>query len=225
MLSTAVSYPPAQQSNISASPMSGVRWICLRPFLPTTNPDARKGLQIDQFPATIADAIALVRALGERYLWVDAICIVQDDRDSKMQDIERMDLIYSRAFATLVALAGTDAAAGLPGVRAKTRRPQQVETLILDAGSEDLDLTLEADVGSSTGPAREKVTLRFVAAPPPLHLTLQTSRWHSRGGRFKSAYSLGAVYTSQTGVSTFNAAYGASRSSPKTASTARFDPR
>lgn len=51
----------------------------------------------------------------------------------------RMNVIYSCAFATVVALHGADADAGLPGMRPGTRSPQQVETLVIDAGSEYLD--------------------------------------------------------------------------------------
>jgi len=79
-------------------------------------------------PATIEDAMILVKALGERYIWVDALCIVQDDPDTKNRDIQNMDVIYSKAVATIIALYGTDANAGLPGVRPGTRRPQKIET-------------------------------------------------------------------------------------------------
>ena len=32
-----------------------------------------------KFPNTVKDAIDLVESLGERYPWVDSLCIVQDD--------------------------------------------------------------------------------------------------------------------------------------------------
>jgi hypothetical protein len=35
-------------------------------------------------PGTIRDAIYLVKELGERYLWVDCLCIVQDAEDKKI---------------------------------------------------------------------------------------------------------------------------------------------
>lgn len=54
--------------------------------------------------------------LGERYLWVDALCIVQDDNASKQSMIERMHVIYQNAFLTLFVATGTDANAGLSGV-------------------------------------------------------------------------------------------------------------
>ncbi|KAH8743461.1 heterokaryon incompatibility protein-domain-containing protein [Hyaloscypha finlandica] len=147
----------------------------------------QKGGLPPQLPHTIADTIVLVRALGERYLWVDALCIVQDNPENKMRDIARMDVIYSRAFATVVALRGASADAGLPGVRPGTRYPQQVEPLVVNAGDEDLD----CNPGPNSDPDRElvkgkeKVTLHLVATPTPLHLALETSRWDTRGWTFQ----------------------------------------
>jgi hypothetical protein len=71
---------------------------------------------IDQLPQTIRDAITLTSTLNERYLWVDALCIIQDDEHDKGIQIPLMDLVYDQALATIVALSGTDASSGLPGV-------------------------------------------------------------------------------------------------------------
>lgn len=70
----------------------------------------------EELPCVIGDSIDFVEALGETYLWVDSLCIVQDDAENKFKTITRMDKIYGQALLTLVALAGSDANAGLPGV-------------------------------------------------------------------------------------------------------------
>src|SRR5271170_1038581 len=46
-------------------------------------------------PQLIQDAMLLVLKLGERYLWVDTLCIVQDDFQHKWSQISQMDTIYS----------------------------------------------------------------------------------------------------------------------------------
>jgi heterokaryon incompatibility protein (HET) len=81
-----------------------------------------------ELPQTIEDAVILAGKLQEKYLWVDALCIVQDEAETKHSNIQNMDRIYSGALATIVGLHGTDANAGLPGVRPATRRPQIIET-------------------------------------------------------------------------------------------------
>ncbi|KAK7943328.1 HET-domain-containing protein [Apiospora aurea] len=71
----------------------------------------------DELPRAIKDAIDLTQALGETFLWVDALCIVQDDDLSKAVYIPRMDQIYGSAFVTLVTLCNDRAPGGseLPG--------------------------------------------------------------------------------------------------------------
>jgi hypothetical protein len=69
-----------------------------------------------KIPKTVCDAMNLVRELGQRYLWVDALCIVQDDKESKMQDIHNMAAVYANATFTIVAADG-DASTGLTGFR------------------------------------------------------------------------------------------------------------
>jgi heterokaryon incompatibility protein (HET) len=69
-----------------------------------------------QIPATIRDAIELSRLSNERYLWVDAICIIQDDEGQKMAEIRQIHRIYNTAAFTIVAADGIDADHGLRGL-------------------------------------------------------------------------------------------------------------
>lgn len=76
----------------------------------------------ESLPNTIKDAIVLTRHLGCRYLWVDALCLLQNDTEDLDLGVNSMDLIYERAWLTIVAACGHDANAGLPGVRESTRK-------------------------------------------------------------------------------------------------------
>lgn len=64
-------------------------------------------------PKTIRDAIKLLIALNERYLWCDRLCIIQDDAESKHSSISRMNTIFGAAHAVIMARSGFDAEAGL----------------------------------------------------------------------------------------------------------------
>ncbi|KAG1730521.1 heterokaryon incompatibility protein-domain-containing protein [Suillus paluster] len=83
------------------------------------------GLNTGHFPETITDSIQLVRQLGERYLWIDTLCIIQDDMEDKIYQINAMDLIYGGSYFTIFAAGGTSARDPLPGLRSRTRTPQQ----------------------------------------------------------------------------------------------------
>ena len=51
---------------------------------------------------TIQDAIQCVSELGEKYLWVDALCIIQDDEEHKSAQIQQMDQVYGCSLLTLI---------------------------------------------------------------------------------------------------------------------------
>ena len=81
-------------------------------------------------PRTIRDAMEVCWKIGCRYLWVDALCIVQDDPSDVKEQIALMGDIYSGALLTIIAAWGDNAEAGLPGVSADTtRKPQHVVRL------------------------------------------------------------------------------------------------
>ncbi|EPE31848.1 hypothetical protein GLAREA_11930 [Glarea lozoyensis ATCC 20868] len=75
----------------------------------------------DQIPRVIQDAIDFTASIGEYCLWVDTLCIPQDS-DTRQEDIERMNEIYSGAKCTLVALCSQDARTPLAGFRPGTRK-------------------------------------------------------------------------------------------------------
>jgi hypothetical protein len=75
----------------------------------------------ESIPNTILDAMALVRDLRERYLWVDSLCLLQDDADELQQCTAIMDLFYEMAIFTIIAASGTDAHSGLQGVIPRSR--------------------------------------------------------------------------------------------------------
>lgn len=72
-------------------------------------------------PRSVLDAMAFVARLNQRYLWVDSLCIVQDDQVEKHDQIGSMHEIYTAAYATIVQHSGCDANAGLPGIREGSR--------------------------------------------------------------------------------------------------------
>jgi hypothetical protein len=52
---------------------------------------------------TVKDAITVASKLGFRRLWIDSLCIIQDDDGDKAREISKMPLIYSQATITIAA--------------------------------------------------------------------------------------------------------------------------
>jgi len=64
---------------------------------------------------TIRDAITFTREVGFRYLWVDALCIVQDDYKQKPTYLNLMGTVYAEAVLVLTILEG-NADMGILGI-------------------------------------------------------------------------------------------------------------
>ncbi|KZL71082.1 hypothetical protein CT0861_03011 [Colletotrichum tofieldiae] len=76
-------------------------------------------------PQTIKDAIKVTQEVGLRYLWVDALCILQDDPMDKAEVISKMGPIYGGATLTIVASTNAGPHEGLPGMGATPRLDAQ----------------------------------------------------------------------------------------------------
>lgn len=69
-------------------------------------------------PRTIQDAIEIGKFLGHRFIWIDSLCIKQDDRDDQKKEIRRMHEIYANAALTIVAATGSNAQVPLLDIEA-----------------------------------------------------------------------------------------------------------
>ncbi|KAK0110113.1 hypothetical protein ONS95_002768 [Cadophora gregata] len=58
-------------------------------------------IDFSDLPPTIRDATIVTEKLGLEYLWIDALCIIQDDEDDKAQEISKMASIYEGAEVTI----------------------------------------------------------------------------------------------------------------------------
>jgi len=61
---------------------------------------------------SVQDAVLVTRELGFRYLWADALCIIQDCEADKGREISQMASIYKNAAVTIAASCSHGAAAG-----------------------------------------------------------------------------------------------------------------
>lgn len=107
-------------------------------------------------PRTITDAMVLAEKLNVRFLWVDTLCLVQNDSEDVTMGINVMDRIYERAWLTIVAAYGHDANAGLPGVREGTREASELKTYEIKRGAfivphTNLDVLIRHSAYSSRG--------------------------------------------------------------------------
>lgn len=73
----------------------------------------RQSLPFSQLPATLRDAINLTKKLGFRFIWVDALCIIQDDYMDWVTEAATMGDVYYNASLVLAANTSGDCTLGL----------------------------------------------------------------------------------------------------------------
>ncbi|KIW00559.1 hypothetical protein, variant [Verruconis gallopava] len=87
------------------------------------NVDAfRAGIEGDM-PKTFADALEIVRRLGQRYLWIDSLCIIQDSTDDWQREAGLMERIYENAWFSLAATGAVNSFQGMFWQRDPTTIP------------------------------------------------------------------------------------------------------
>jgi hypothetical protein len=90
---------------------------CWGKYLPLQTTKATLSQFTDEIPSelvpkTWADAIRIARALSIPHIWIDALCIVQDDVEEWQREVEHMCEIYQGSMLTIAAAQSTDSSQG-----------------------------------------------------------------------------------------------------------------
>ncbi|KAK3361640.1 heterokaryon incompatibility protein-domain-containing protein [Lasiosphaeria ovina] len=111
--------PPTTTDTTSSAPPyvalsyawgAGERFLTLRENVATLR---AAGIAGSALPRTFRDAAHAARALGYGWLWIDALCIVQDDEADVARELARMGDVYRCAEMTLAAQGAASAHGGL----------------------------------------------------------------------------------------------------------------
>ncbi|KAI3391067.1 hypothetical protein diail_8072 [Diaporthe ilicicola] len=92
------------------------------------------GFNVREMPRTFVDAIKLARRLGLRYLWIDSLCICQDDAIDWARESSRMAAVYSNAHIVIAANRSDDCTGGL----FHSREPRPSAVFRFHGGSDDV---------------------------------------------------------------------------------------
>ena len=65
----------------------------------------REGIAFEEIPPVLLDAAEVTRKLGEKYIWIDRLCILQDDPLDWQQNASIMASVYEQAEFTVAAVA------------------------------------------------------------------------------------------------------------------------
>ncbi|KAE8452259.1 hypothetical protein EG329_000959 [Mollisiaceae sp. DMI_Dod_QoI] len=79
----------------------------------------REGIDVRLLPRSFRDAITVTRKLGFRYIWIDALCIVQDSPQDWQRESSKMGNVFKNAFLTIAVSATAQSPDGF-----LTRKPR-----------------------------------------------------------------------------------------------------
>lgn len=71
-----------------------------------------KRIRLGELPKTFHDAVIITRELGVRYLWIDSLCIVQDDEDDWAREALQMSTIYANCQVMIAAIGAANCHGG-----------------------------------------------------------------------------------------------------------------
>lgn len=130
-----VEFPPG----VSLQPWVALsyRWGEREPRLKlveNTVKELKEGVEISTLDQTIQDAIFISRGLGIQLLWVDALCIIQDQEPDWLEQSSQMSYIYGQSTVTIASVDTDD-------VSQSFLRPRETQYV---------EISLEADANQSS---------------------------------------------------------------------------
>ncbi|EKG16401.1 Heterokaryon incompatibility [Macrophomina phaseolina MS6] len=80
-------------------------WGEAQPLLTTKHTLAqhKEDIPITKLPWTFLDAVKTAKWLNLKYIWIDALCIVQDSEEDREHEIARMQHVFQNSYVTIVA--------------------------------------------------------------------------------------------------------------------------
>lgn len=159
----------------------------------TVNIDRHRaeGIPFDSLSKTFQDATTITRKLGVEYLWIDSLCIVQDDRDDWESEAPRMGFVYEDAYLTICATGAADGTEGCFAVAEDEDAPARLDRVYTNRGSVECLPPYETSSGEVNkykarglqshflGPLQDRawITQEWILSPRQIHYCRGQLAW------------------------------------------------
>lgn len=131
--------------------------------------EMQRGIASNLLPKNFQDAILTVRKLQLRYLWIDALCIIQDDPADWAREAAKMNEIYGSAYLTIAA---TSAISSIEGF---LQRSQEMACSIPIYGDTRIEPAFYLTLTEMLGGGNQGSWMD----------SIETARWNTRGWTFQ----------------------------------------
>ncbi|KAH6682180.1 hypothetical protein F5X68DRAFT_172126 [Plectosphaerella plurivora] len=189
---TRLVYVGDSQLRLETSNHSHVRYTALShrwgdgpPFctLSSNLDELRKKIPFELLPRNFQDAICVTRALRLSYLWIDSLCIIQENEEDWRREAARMGQVFSNAYCAIAASSATSSVQGF------LSRPEQPPLFATLSGPENTRLFVSEclenfhhDVESAPLNTRGWVFQERVLSRRTLHFTKNQVYWECGNG-------------------------------------------
>jgi len=112
----------------------------------------RSGFAVSLLPKSIRDAMSVCRGLDIRYIWIDALCIVQDDEPDWQRESVRMLDVYANSHITIAAHTAASSHDGFLGAQLYGHQPSCQSSFQIEV-DESKYLEFFLSIGTGTGKA------------------------------------------------------------------------
>lgn len=79
--------------------------------------DRKKTIDLEFLPKNYQDAIIITRKIGQRFLWIDSLCIIQDSAEDWERESANMGNIYKNSLVTICASGAENSYVGCLSLR------------------------------------------------------------------------------------------------------------
>jgi len=154
-------------------------WGTHQPVTTTTSNLEERLLSIglDDLPLTFRHAILLTQRLNIKYIWIDSLCILQDDSEDWLREAPNMGNIYANSYCTISATFAKDATHGL-----FSQTKNGLSVLLHDRtekikfwATDPHDFSTDVDAGNLN--TRAWVLQERVLSPRNIHFTEERIYW------------------------------------------------
>lgn len=143
--------------------------------------ELQKATSVSNLPETFQHAIQITQRLNIRYLWIDSLCIIQDDPEDWDRESRLMERVFSSAYATIAATCASGTGSGFLKARPErnfvTLRKGSASYFVceaIDNFREDVD---QADLNQRGWVLQERALSRRT-----IHFTSRQCYWECGAG-------------------------------------------
>ena len=134
--------------------------------------DMLGGIPLNMLPQNFQDAVLIVRKLQLRFLWIDALCIIQDDPADWAREAARMNDVYGSAYLTIAATSAISSTDGF------LKRSQETT----------ISIPYYKDVRADPAGLLFLAYMRTGGDQGSWFSNIETARWNTRGWTFQERF-------------------------------------